>query len=555
MKAAIYARFSTDKQREASIEDQKRVCRDYAKRENLTIVRIFSDEGESGSNAERPGYLEMLAAARNDEFNVILCEDVSRLWRDEVEQPRCVAELRFYDKHIIGINDGIDTRREGYEFLLAVKGAQNAGYRKDIGKRTHRGLAGKALNGEHTGGKAYGYRSTYTQGIDKRTGRPAMLPTGREIDPDQAKWVRFIFQQYAQGHAPRTIARELNARKVASPGSTWKRTKRRCGGWMGSAISNMLRNPLYTGEQVWNRSRWVDIPDTVRKAKGYKGKKQRKERPQAEWIVTEDPKLRIVDPRTWNAVQARLADLAAKNKAIQAVKGRKAHYSPRPKYLFSGLLKCGLCGANFVMLSYYQFGCPSARDGACANRLRVPRKLAEQELLKAVKQRLFTPARLEAFRLRTARLLAEHKRAARPDLTAVGAQFAEEEQKIGRLVRAIEDGAYSPALKAKLAEAEAERERLQAMLNTDTATLDKVAEFLPRAVDRYREMVDNLETVAMRDVPRARMQLRQLLGEVPLMPSATGDYLEAKLAGDYAGLVKLAAGNRQCNWIGSGGRI
>jgi site-specific DNA recombinase len=555
MKTAIYARFSTDKQREASIEDQKRVCRDYAKRENLTIVRIFSDEGESGSNAERPGYLEMLAAARNDEFNVIVCEDVSRLWRDEVEQPRCVAELRFYDKHIIGINDGIDTRREGYEFLLAVKGAQNAGYRKDIGRRTHRGLAGKALNGEHTGGKAYGYRSTYTQGIDKRTGRPAMLPTGREIDPDQAKWVRFIFEQYAQGHAPRTIARELNARKVASPGSTWKRKKRRCGGWMGSAVSNMLRNPLYSGEQVWNRSRWADIPDTVRKAKGYKGKKQRKERPQAEWIVTEDPKLRTVDPRTWHAVKARLADLAAKNKVIQAAKGLKAHYSPRPKYLFSGLLKCGLCGANFVMLSYYQFGCPSARDGACANRLRVPRKLAEQELLKAVKQRLFTPARLEAFRLHTARLLAEHKRAARPDLKAAGAQFAQVEQKIGRLVRAIEDGAYTPALKAKLAEAEAERERLQAMLNTDTAALDKVAEFLPRAVDRYREMVDNLETVAVRDVPRARVQLRQLLGEVPLTPSATGDHLEAKLAGDYAGLVKLATGNRQLNWIGSGGRI
>jgi len=184
MKAAIYSRYSTDMQRDQSIEDQVRICMHCAEREGWEVVEQYSDKGISGSKADRPGYQTLLSAAREGLFDVVICEDVSRLWRDEAEQARCVRELQYLERHIVGVNDGIDTRREGFEYLLAIRGAMNAGYRREIAKRTHRGLTGVALEGRSAGGKAYGYRSVYETVMDAK-GRPTTKPLGREIDEEE----------------------------------------------------------------------------------------------------------------------------------------------------------------------------------------------------------------------------------------------------------------------------------------------------------------------------------------------------------------------------------
>jgi hypothetical protein len=104
---------------------------------------------------------------------------------------------------------------------------------------------------------------------------------------DQAKIVREIFEQYADGVSCRTIAAKLNARGVPSPGSTWKRTERRTAGWMGSGVRGMLQNERYRGRVIWNSSEWRKGPDS--------GRRKRVERPKAEWIVHQDESLRIVD--------------------------------------------------------------------------------------------------------------------------------------------------------------------------------------------------------------------------------------------------------------------
>src|SRR5262249_14988045 len=94
MKAALYARFSTDKQSEASIDDQFRVCERIAEREGFRIVARFSDAAVSGGTADRPGYQRLLRAARSHEIDVIVAEDSSRLWRELSEQWRALKELQ-----------------------------------------------------------------------------------------------------------------------------------------------------------------------------------------------------------------------------------------------------------------------------------------------------------------------------------------------------------------------------------------------------------------------------------------------------------------------------
>jgi site-specific DNA recombinase len=556
MKIAIYARFSTTLQSDESTEDQARICREYARREGWEVVSTFEDKGISGGDTDRPGYQQMLAAARAGKFEIILCEDVSRLWRKESEQSRCVEELRYLKKHIIGVNDGIDTRREGFEYLLAIKGVQNAGYRKEIGKRTHRGLAGLALQGKSAGGRAYGYQSIYETVTDEKTGRKHDEPAGRKIMPERAKTVRQIFEWYADGHSARWIADELNRKGVPSPGATWKRNpdgKRSDGKWLASAIHGdprkgvgILNNELYVGRQVWNRSRWVAVPDEIRAARGTHGKKEREERPIGEQITAEVPELRIIEQALWDRVKARQTEVHTASKTIREALHKNARTGAGPKYLFSGLLKCSECGANFVVVSAYQYGCSSNVNGgkhACANTLRVSRALVEQKLLAGIKRDLFHPAAVAEFKREVTRALTEHKRKQKPDLAAVRRKLAEVEKQIGHIIAAIKAGAFSEQLKGELDGAEAERKQLQAALNVDTREVDKVADMLPRALDNYRELVEDLGDATQREVARARTQIKHMLGgEVRLTPAEDRTHLVAEMAGDYAGLLRLAGG-------------
>lgn len=94
MKAAIYARYSSDLQRQASIGDQFRNCLSVIEREGWELVGKYSDEAMSGANADRSGYQALLEAAKRKDFDVIVVDEVSRLWRDQEEQWRAVKTLR-----------------------------------------------------------------------------------------------------------------------------------------------------------------------------------------------------------------------------------------------------------------------------------------------------------------------------------------------------------------------------------------------------------------------------------------------------------------------------
>jgi len=516
MRAAIYARYSSDKQREASIEDQGRNAERYAEREGWNITTRYADRAISGSVKDRPDYQRMLKDAEAHAFDVLLADDLSRLSRDDVEMKQVVRRFRFWGVRIVGISDGFDSDSKGHKVHAGVRGLINEIYLDDLRDKTHRGLTGQALKGNNCGGKSYGYHHVPIEDPSQtdQYGRPVVVAVRRAPDPEQAKWVRQIFQWYAQGHAPRWIAGELTRLGVPSPGATWKRSKATDGKWRASAIhgdmtkgTGILNNPLYIGRHIWNRSTWVKDPDT--------GKKHRRERPEAEWIVQDMPELRLVEQRVWDAVRGRQRELAEKNVAIRQALHENARYSPRPKHLFSGLLKCSECGSNFVMANATRYACATHTNGgkhACGNRLRVSRKLVEAWLLEGIKRELFTPEALELFKREAARLLAERKRQGRPELDRAKSRLAEVQGEIENIMAAIKAGILTETTKVELERAEAERKQLQAALNVDTDKLDKVAEFLPRAVDRYRGLVGDLENIPPRHVARARAQIKALVG-------------------------------------------
>ena len=195
MRAALYARYSTDMQSPESIADQLRICDRLAQGFKFEVVARFSDAAISGGTTARPGYQDMLRAARRREFDAIVAEDTSRLWRNLAEQSPRLAELS--DLGVVVVTADLDTRSESAGILGAVTGAMGEQYRKEIARRTRRGLEGLARMKKPTGGRSYGYVSA-----GESTSKE------REIDPEQAKIVLEIFELYAAGFSAKRIAVE-----------------------------------------------------------------------------------------------------------------------------------------------------------------------------------------------------------------------------------------------------------------------------------------------------------------------------------------------------------
>src|SRR5450759_3150688 len=283
LRAAIYARFSSDRQRDESIEDQIRVCRELIDREGWSLVQVFHDRAISGATTLRPGYQAMLEAARAGKFDVLVAEALDRLSRDQEDVAGLYKRISFAGVRII-------TRAEGEisELHVGLKGTMNALFLKDLAAKTRRRLEGRIRQGRCIGMAPYGYR------IIRRLGQSGEPERGlREIDQAQATIIRRIFADYAAGLSPRSIARALNAEAVPGPGgSIWYDTALR---GRASRGDGLLRNPLYAGRLVWNRQR--NIKDPIA------GTRVRRANPTDDIVVQQVPELAIVDPTTWQYVQ------------------------------------------------------------------------------------------------------------------------------------------------------------------------------------------------------------------------------------------------------------
>ena len=122
MRAAVYARFSSENQREQSIDDQVRVCKDFAARDEITVLEnhIYFDEAQSGSIRTRPGLEALKKAAEDKQFDVVLVDDASRLSRDNQHFNTLLCLFQFWGISLISVSDGLDLREEQPRWRTSV---------------------------------------------------------------------------------------------------------------------------------------------------------------------------------------------------------------------------------------------------------------------------------------------------------------------------------------------------------------------------------------------------------------------------------------------------
>ncbi len=214
MRAALYARFSDDKQNARSADDQLAACRVHAAARGWTVVAEFKDEAISGwLMVNRPGINAMLEAAAAGGFDVLLTEDEDRVARRLQHQA-----LIWDDLEELGIQ-WATLHTEKVELMhVAFKGAMAQGELTKLSRKTKRGQASVARDGRHNGGRVYGYRivrefkedGSYVAGL-------------RAVKPDEAAIVVEIFERYAAGESPRGIAGDplQPARQTVYTGRKW----------------------------------------------------------------------------------------------------------------------------------------------------------------------------------------------------------------------------------------------------------------------------------------------------------------------------------------------
>lgn len=341
-RCTIYARYSSDMQRDTSIEDQFRRCEEYAAGQGWTIVQKYADRATSGAaTAGRRELQALLHAARElpRKFDRVLVDDTSRLARNLPEFLNTIDRLKCRDIAVTAVTQGIDSAQHSARQLFTLNGMIDEQYIVGLGDKVHRGQEGRSLSGFSPGGKCYGYRNVPVEDHTHlgKYGRPFVLGVRLEIVESEAAIVRRIFEFFSSGIGLGKIAKLLNGEAVPSPQPPRNRAIR---AWCPSTIRSMLKNERYHGVSVWNRTQKRRNPETERKTS--------RPRPPTDWRRTPVPDWRIVSDQLWDAVQARFADVD--RIGITRLGGLARSESSR-RYLFSGLLRCGCCNSRMVIVS------------------------------------------------------------------------------------------------------------------------------------------------------------------------------------------------------------
>jgi DNA invertase Pin-like site-specific DNA recombinase len=348
----FYARYSTERQNEVSIETQIDLGREFIDDKGWTLVDVFTDHAVSGTSyTTRPGIQALLARAGKRDIDVVLCVTVDRVSRDSEHGNGFLKRLRFQDIELWTVHGG--TAVTDIEMSLRVTLSQEL--IEQIRYRTREGMKTAVRKGKATTCLAYGYKVRL-----EYDGNGDRIPGLRDIVPDHADTVRWIFQQYAEGVSPRDIAIALNKQCVPGPrGRSWRDTAIRGHVTRGTGI---LNNETYIGRVVWNRRQYRKNPDTERRVA----------RPNTDdkWVVNEDANLRIVDDALWARVKARQAEVGD---LFTHTKTNALNATHRPSYLLSGILECAECGGPYAISGKDRYSCTNHKkqipiddlDGAC----------------------------------------------------------------------------------------------------------------------------------------------------------------------------------------------
>lgn len=415
MRAAVYARFSSNNQREESITAQLRAAHEYAKRKGYTIVKEYADEAISGRTDDRASFQQMMEDSKKDLFDILILHKVDRFARnryDSVVYKHILRKKLKIKIEYVGLQ--LDDSPES-KFMEGVFESYAEFYSENLALEVKKGQKESALQGKHLGGiPAIGYRVNEEQKY--------------EIVEHEAEAVRYIFQAVLQKHSYREICDVLNHKGY--------RTKRGTP-FRSNSIFDILRNPKYCGKYVFGR---IQAPKTEkRNCHAY----------QEPIVELEGAIPAIVTVQEWEEVQ----DMLSKRKTPRNIKGKT-------EYLLTGYVFCGECGAVYCGTRqknrhnggyYYYYRCNRSNNGfekSCGNS-QIRCDMLEENLLNELWLLLDQPEHKKLFTEKIIDKVNKATNEIEPDIAKMEKQYTALIKKRDAYTEAIGKGALYLAKEAQ----------------------------------------------------------------------------------------------------------
>ncbi|KGF09961.1 recombinase TnpX [Clostridiales bacterium S5-A14a] len=367
---ALYERLSRDDELEGesnSIVNQKKILEEYASKNNLTNIIHFTDDGISGTQFDRPGFMEMMNGVNTGNISCIIVKDMSRLGRDYLKVGQCMEILRQKGVRLIAINDNVDSFYREDDFT-PFRNIMNEWYARDTSRKIQSTFRSKGESGKHTASTPpYGY-------IKDEKDKDKWV-----VDEKAAEIVRRIFNLTMQGNGPYRIAKILEAEKIDIPayhqqklgyGLHQSKNFEHPYRWCSSTIASILKKEEYLGHTVNFKTR-----------KHFKDKKS-KYVSEDNWLIFENTHEAIIDQETFDNVQRIRGN-------VKRYPDGWGEYHP-----LTGLMYCADCGSkmyvhrtsNYKSIPYYN--CSAYTKVPCGTLCPSAHRIKAEAVLNLIQETL-----------------------------------------------------------------------------------------------------------------------------------------------------------------------
>ena len=456
-RAVAYGRYSTDMQREESIDAQFRAIRDYCNRNKIELVSTYADEGISGTTDNRPQFQQMIKDAELGAFDYVIVHKLDRFSRSKYDSAIYKRKLKLAGVQLLSVLENLDGSPESL-ILESVLEGMSEYYSKNLSREVKKGMRENALKCKFNGGTP---------------------PLGYDIDDDknyvinahEAEAIKLIFDMFTKNHSYSDMMRKLN-----SLGYKTKRGRE----FTRNSFYEILNNERYIGIYFYSKEDYD----------GFRGKRNyHKKRDKSNMIRIENGVPAIIDKETWAKAQEKLQN--NKKLSKQNKNGRF--------YLLTGLLFCGECDSpmsgtkriNSAGHAYYYYRCNHQKRTHRCKTLSIRADKVEKQVLDCFEDVIFTKANKDAIINSMLKFL-DKETDTTDQKKSLEKELAATEKQIENILDAIMNGISSPSLNNKLKELETKKETLKTSISKcniisfkSTGLVDDIKEFLNKNSSIY----------------------------------------------------------------------
>lgn len=461
LNAVAYCRYSSDLQREESIEAQIRAIKGFAVHNGYALQKIYADRGISGTTDHRPEFQAMIEAARSGGIDAVIVHKYDRFARNRADSAIYRRELEKYGVKLISVLENFDDSPESIILQSVIEG-YNEYYSKNLRREVMKGLKENALSCRHTGGTpCLGYD------VDKDTMKLI-------INEWEAEAVKLIFKRYLEGNGYTAIINELNKNGYKT---------KRSAPFGRNSLYEILRNEKYAGVYVYNLSA----------SKNAEGKFNRhKSKPDDEVIRIEGGVPQIISTEDFQKVQ----------QMMKARQRKTAAFKAKQEYLLSGKIVCAECGGRYTGNSrkaspthpmYISYRCTKRNGKIKCKNPEIQRDLLESIVLKKLANKVFDDKMLPEVIGRYNEFAASKNTELTSTIAMIENKIVEVEKSVANIVNVIMQTG-SAALSDKLKELECDKAKLEQALQEKERELSNMAvdeKILKQAFKKARKMLES----------------------------------------------------------------